>query len=211
MRRERNHDSHHQGHHQRDRDRNRRLDASPSKRNRKDAAGSSSKKKDNVKTTMTDFRIVGIEIKELGWTWGLIGAEAMDQVPEEKEETKGKPSAEAEQVVKTEGDSALSTPGVKSTEFAPAPASDSEAMPATAQENEDHSAEIEVKAEDHDDSAKTETGDAPTIPTSDTVSETVKEEATVTDDAEGKVGAKRKAQSPEAGQCFFTARAMRII
>lgn len=25
-----------------------------------------------IKTTMTDFRIVGIEIRELGWSWGLV-------------------------------------------------------------------------------------------------------------------------------------------
>ena len=30
----------------------------------------------DLKTTMTDFRIVGIEVKELGWTWGLVGDEA---------------------------------------------------------------------------------------------------------------------------------------
>jgi 20S proteasome subunit alpha 6 len=46
-----------------------------------------------VKTTMTDFRIVGIEMKELGWSWGLVGEAA--NVKEEK--------VDAEEVEKPEG------------------------------------------------------------------------------------------------------------
>jgi hypothetical protein len=38
------------------------------------------------KITMTDFRIVGIEVKGLDWAWGLVGGEAEDVKEEVKEE-----------------------------------------------------------------------------------------------------------------------------
>ncbi|WVQ86280.1 hypothetical protein IAT38_008448 [Cryptococcus sp. DSM 104549] len=49
------------------------------------------KKKDKeVKATMTDFRIVGIEMKELGWSWGIIGGKwpESETAGEKKEEDK---------------------------------------------------------------------------------------------------------------------------
>ena len=55
---------------------------SPSKSDKKDKK--KEKEKDSAKTTLTDFRIVGIEMKELGWSWGLVGEEAMNQVEEEE-------------------------------------------------------------------------------------------------------------------------------
>lgn len=62
---------------QQQRDRSRRSEQSPAKKDkdRKDKK----KDKDTGKTTMTDFRIVGIELKELGWTWGLVGDQADEE------------------------------------------------------------------------------------------------------------------------------------
>jgi hypothetical protein len=62
---------------------------------------------------MTDFRIVGIEVKELGWSWGLVGEHVVDEVkveevkeveaePKADPEVKAEPEAEAETKVKTE-------------------------------------------------------------------------------------------------------------
>ena len=50
----------------------------PRRDERKDTKEKDRKKKDKekeAKTTMTDFRIVGIEIKDLGWSWGLTNGE----------------------------------------------------------------------------------------------------------------------------------------
>lgn len=52
-----------------------------------------------IKTTMTDFRIVGIEVKELGWSWGLVG----EDVRVKKEECEEK-TPEPEKSMLTTGD-----------------------------------------------------------------------------------------------------------
>jgi len=45
-----------------------------------------------IKTTMTDFRIVGIEMKELGWSWGMVGVE--DEVRKENGDASIEPTVE---------------------------------------------------------------------------------------------------------------------
>jgi len=45
-----------------------------------------------IKTTMTDFRIVGIEMKELGWSWGMVGVE--DEVKKENGDASIEPTVE---------------------------------------------------------------------------------------------------------------------
>jgi 20S proteasome subunit alpha 6 len=64
------------------RQRSTRSEVSPGK---KDSRKDKKKEKEKeAKTTLTDFRIVGIEMKELGWKWGLVGDEAMNQAEEEE-------------------------------------------------------------------------------------------------------------------------------
>lgn len=46
------------------------------------------KEKTEAKTTMTDFRIVGIEVKSLDWSWGLIGEHVFEEDEKEKEPEK---------------------------------------------------------------------------------------------------------------------------
>lgn len=188
MRRQNQHD--HRADRDRDRDRTRRSEPSPSKRDRdrKDV-----KKKDNVKTTMTDFRIVGIEIKELGWTWGMIGAHAASEQEAAGEEVKKEESGSSATAVKAE---------LVTTDEAPP---DSEQSKSTNGDAPSHAKEEQEQDGVAVDSVKQEE-DANTVPDADadpasqTSTEIVKEEGTITDEVEGKVGGKRKAQSPEAGQ-----------
>ncbi|TYJ56549.1 hypothetical protein B9479_002796 [Cryptococcus floricola] len=86
--------------------------------------------KDTVKATMTDWRIVGIEMKGLGWAWGIVDgqkAEAESEVKVEGQEpvvnTNGEAQAkveltEAEPAKPIESASALIS-AVESSEFAP--------------------------------------------------------------------------------------------
>lgn len=53
------------------------------------------KEKTEAKTTMTDFRIVGIEVKSLDWSWGLIGEHVFEEDEKEKE-AEAKPEAKEE-------------------------------------------------------------------------------------------------------------------
>lgn len=191
MRRERNNE-----HRERDRDRSRRVEASPSKRDRKESGNTAtSKKKENVKTTMTDFRIVGIEIKELGWTWGMVGGKGMSEPssPDWREqgdrylslpEDDTKPiKLESEEVPKAE----------PVLEVSSAAETVENGVGAT-------NASAEVKEEPNTESAEP-SAVVPEV-TADGVekSETVDETATTADEAAGKIGAKRKAHSPEAGK-----------
>ncbi|OCF35975.1 hypothetical protein I316_02470 [Kwoniella heveanensis BCC8398] len=47
------------------------------------------KREVELRTTMTDFRIVGIEVKEIGWSWGKINGHDEVEVKAEKEEHNG--------------------------------------------------------------------------------------------------------------------------
>jgi len=58
---------------------------------------STSAKKEEVKRAMTDFKLVGIEIKQLGWTWGVIP-------PPQKADLAAEPSREPPGPVKAEVD-----------------------------------------------------------------------------------------------------------
>jgi len=44
-----------------------------------------------IKTTMTDYRIVGIEVKELGWSWGMV------ELKENGEEKNGEAESEVKE------------------------------------------------------------------------------------------------------------------
>jgi 20S proteasome subunit alpha 6 len=148
---------------QQQRDRSRRPEQSPAKKDkdRKDKK----KDKDTAKTTMTDFRIVGIELRELGWTWGLVGDEAAEEAEDK--------------AVKLENDE-------EKTETTEAPAT------------EDDTENKEVKPEAESTDAK-----ADIVDTADTAvhsDDAVKQEASAThDEADDKVGGKRKAHTPETG------------
>ncbi|WVR08791.1 hypothetical protein IAU60_005849 [Kwoniella sp. DSM 27419] len=53
------------------------------------------KRESDLKTTMTDFRIVGIELKGLRWSWGKVGVE--DEEAEVEETAKAEPQSEAKE------------------------------------------------------------------------------------------------------------------
>jgi len=170
------------------RQRSARPEQSPGKRDKKDRK--KEKEKDTAKTTLTDFRIVGIEMKELGWSWGLVGEEAMNQVEEVGKEDETK-------VVDTEP---------KSEDAAPADASTDLPQPATAeeadvkQETTDAGPEVETKVEAEAASDSAEVKDEP-YPESAAPKEEVPASTDTEDgDGKGKTGGKRKAQSPETGK-----------
>ncbi|KAK8850740.1 hypothetical protein IAR55_004660 [Kwoniella newhampshirensis] len=52
------------------------------------------RKEKEAKSTMMDFRIVGVEVKELGWSWGLIGGHQEDVVVKQEAETEKEGKAE---------------------------------------------------------------------------------------------------------------------
>jgi 20S proteasome subunit alpha 6 len=57
-------------------------------------------KKDEVKRAMTDFKLVGIEIKQLGWSWGVIPSpQKADLAVEPNRESPGPIKAEADERV----------------------------------------------------------------------------------------------------------------
>jgi len=162
---------------------------SPSKRDKKDKK--KEKEKDSAKTTLTDFRIVGIEMKELGWSWGLVGEEAMNQVEEEEKVAEEEAKVAVDGEVKTEEagqeevppTEATTTEGVKQETIG----AEVEAELETKAEGEDQNDSAEVKEE-----TSTEQADA------------LKEEPSTTEpedtEGKGKTGGKRKAQSPETGK-----------
>ena len=164
---------------------------SPSKRDKKDKK--KEKEKDNAKTTLTDFRIVGIEMKELGWSWGLVGEEAMNQVEEEEKV--------AEEEAKVAGDGNVKTEEAAQEEVLSTEPSATEEVKQESNEAEVE-AESEVKAEVEGQVDSTEVKDETTAEQADAP----KEEPSTTEpeDAEGKgkTGGKRKAQSPETGKPF---------
>lgn len=111
---------------------------------------------------MTDFRIVGIEIKELDWTWGLTGEEANNVEKDEQEEA----------VEKKEAEDAV-----------------------------DH--EVEEKAEEGAKEKAEETSEDQVLDQTKPAEEDVSVKVEVgvkTEEAEEKVGGKRKAQSPDGGK-----------
>ncbi|WVW80670.1 hypothetical protein I302_102656 [Kwoniella bestiolae CBS 10118] len=65
------------------------------------------KRREDLRTTMTDFRIVGIEVKGLGWSWGKIGGQE-----EEEEEPKQEEKIDDQAIpVSTEEGGAITTAG----------------------------------------------------------------------------------------------------
>ena len=159
------------------RQRSARSEVSPGKKDsRKDK-----KKEKEAKTTLTDFRIVGIEMKELGWKWGLVGEEAMNQAEEDEEKAE---KSEAE--VKTEN---VDGEGAESS-----------AAPTIAE------ADVKEETVDSETVNQEETANA-TEPetTADTITEPIKElvkeePSAPLEGPEGKTGGKRKAQTPETGK-----------
>ncbi|GLB33500.1 hypothetical protein LshimejAT787_0103840 [Lyophyllum shimeji] len=61
-------------------------------------------KKDENRRTLTDFKIVGIELRELSWTWGVLPPTPVkiEEVKEEAVEVSAEPSQSSEVVVKEE-------------------------------------------------------------------------------------------------------------
>jgi len=158
------------------RQRSARSEVSPGKRDtRKDK-----KKEKEAKTTLTDFRIVGIEMKELGWKWGLVGEEAMNQAEEDEEKAE---KGEAE--VKTED------VGGESADSGPAEA-------AEAQVKEEV---VQSEPVNHEETDKTTEPETTADPTTEPIEQSVKEEPSAPlEGPEGKTGGKRKAQTPETGK-----------
>jgi hypothetical protein len=130
---------------------------------------------------MTDFRIVGIELKELGWSWGLVGDQAkQEEIAKEDDVVNGKKE-------ETTGD-------------APAKAEDPTEPPASTSDGEVKVEEGAGNAEPEAEGAELRTEVTTTGGPLASTDEVVKQEATSThDEAEGKVGGKRKAQTPETG------------
>jgi 20S proteasome subunit alpha 6 len=163
---------------------------SPSKRDKKDKK--KEKEKDNAKTTLTDFRIVGIEMKELGWSWGLVGEEAMNQVEEEEKVL--------EDEAKVAGDGDIKTEEAGQEEVPAEPTTTEEVKEET--NGAEAEAESEVKAEVEGQVDSTEVKDDPSTEQADAP----KEESSTTEpedsEGKGKTGGKRKAQSPETGKLF---------
>ena len=194
MRRERNNEHRER---ERDRDRSRRVDASPSKRDRKESSNSTTanKKKENVKTTMTDFRIVGIEIKELGWTWGMIGGQAMSETSTPDLTEQQDTYIDDTDPIKLESEE---EPKAESTEAA-------STEPEIVQNGDKAAnASVEVKEEPSADTAEPSSLVPEANGDNGEKSEPVDEATVTADEAAGKVGAKRKAHSPEAGQFDFS-------
>ena len=162
---------------------------SPSKRDKKDKK--KEKERDNAKTTLTDFRIVGIEMKELGWSWGLVGEEAMNQVEEEEK------VVEEEAKVAVDGDVKAEEAGQE--EVPPTEPTTTEDVKQESNEAE-VGAESEVKAEVEGQNDSAEVKDEPSTEQADAPKEELP--TTEPEDAEGKgkTGGKRKAQSPETGK-----------
>ena len=127
-------------------------------------------KEKEAKTTMSDFRIVGIEVKEIGWSWGVLGdVDDAEETGVENEET-----AQAE-----EKGAAPASNGNKETPIAEAPVE--EAADGTTEE---------PKAEaDPAESSQPKSEPLTAVDSSETA-ETVEE----------KRGEKRKAKSPEGGE-----------
>ena len=128
--------------------------------------------------TMTDFRIVGIEVKGLDWTWGLIGGEQPEDKNKEEEKAK---------VDKVEED--------LKTEAAETEANGHVAEP-TAEADVKNEAEQDKNAEEAKVEGTTEAAGAEknTVPSE----QPVKSEAVET--VEEKRGEKRKAKSPDLSE-----------
>ena len=76
-------------------------------------------KKEEVKRAMTDFKLVGIEIKQLGWSWGVIPSSQKVDSQSQKVDLIVEPNRESPDPVKTEADE-----GVSSEKELPQPPSD---------------------------------------------------------------------------------------
>ena len=64
-------------------------------------------KKEEVKRAMTDFKLVGIEIKQLGWSWGVVpSSQKVDLSVEPNRESPGPVKAEIEERVSSDKDTA---------------------------------------------------------------------------------------------------------
>jgi hypothetical protein len=130
--------------------------------------------------TMTDFRIVGIEVKGLDWTWGLIGGEQ----PEDKQKDEEKAKME-----KGDEESESKTEATETT------ANGDAAEPTAAAEVKDEAEQVttseETKVEDH---AETDSEEKEPVPSE----QPVKSEPVET--VEEKRGEKRKAKSPDISE-----------
>lgn len=159
------------------RQRSARSEVSPGKKDsRKDK-----KKEKEAKTTLTDFRIVGIEMKELGWKWGLVGEEAMNQAEEDEEKAE---KSEAE--VKTEN---VDGEGAESS-----------AAPTIAEADVKEET-VDSETVNQEETANATEPEATADPTTEPVEQSVKEEPSAPlEGPEGKTGGKRKAQTPETGK-----------
>lgn len=133
--------------------------------------------------TMTDFRIVGIEVKGLDWTWGLIGGkQPEDKVKEEEENAKADKVDDQSKPEAAETDAN----GQAAEPIAKAEVKD--------EADQDEKAEEEVK---DDGQAETDGEEKEAAPSE----EPVKSEPVET--VEEKRGAKRKAKSPDLSESTY--------
>lgn len=147
----------------------RRVEPPRAERKRKD-------KDKEAKTTMTDFRIVGIEVKGLEWSWGMVGEHVFDKDEDEevKEEAKSAEAAEVKEEAKEDD-----KPGVKE------------------EPKDDTKAEVkdEGKAEDAPEPVKEEKdAEAKPVAAEATEADSEAQDATETEANDEKRGEKRKAK-----------------
>jgi hypothetical protein len=136
------------------------------------------------KTTLTDFRIVGIEMKSLGWSWGLVGGVH----GEEEVDVDG---VEDDPIFEPKTEDA--EPKMEQVE--PAGETKVEADSATAAKTEASPAKADAASTEQDEK-----------------SETVKEEPIESHETvEEKRGEKRKAKTPEAGKVYSMQCATQLI
>jgi 20S proteasome subunit alpha 6 len=137
------------------------------------------------KTTMTDFRIVGIEMKDLGWKWGLTGDEIKEDVEEEVKE----------ELVEVDGEKTTGVDDVNEEETPVAEQVNGEVVLPDAAETSVTEAPVEQIEGDSeaDPEVKTEPDTKPDLEVSGESAEVVEE----------KRGEKRKAKtsSPDGGEC----------
>ncbi|WWD20905.1 hypothetical protein CI109_105383 [Kwoniella shandongensis] len=155
------------------------------------------KKKDKeAKSTMMDFRIVGIEVKELGWSWGLIGGHKVDvEVKEEEEEPKEQEAG----TEKVDEDKEVEAVEDRQTEPAEVKENgDSSVQPPKTDDREGqktgHSAGDTVKVEAEADAATEIEGETEVVETA------VENDESAAEVVEEKRGEKRKAKTPDADE-----------
>ncbi|WVQ95418.1 hypothetical protein IAU59_002515 [Kwoniella sp. CBS 9459] len=147
------------------------------------------KREPELRTTMTDFRIVGIEVKEIGWSWGKVDGEEEVEIKEEQNETgegeepKAEPETASAEDSKPEPDQASAEPAVTDNDSAEVKQEAKNAKDEKAAEGSVSEEIIKTEATDAADAAPEANGEAA---------------AAAVEAVEEKRGEKRKAKSPDA-------------